>query len=161
MRALHKTRSPDEIPARPGPIASEAERAGRFGLHFLEMCAVMCLGGGLLIALFFAAAAFLGFSDLRQEAPALSALVIAAILAGVMVGWMRFRRMDWRPTLEMAGSSVVAGVLLVAGYWLGFVPERALVPSVCALACVAMVAVMLFRLPLYTSSHSAQGAQSE
>jgi hypothetical protein len=51
------------------------------------MCAVMCLGGGLLIALFFGAAALLGFSDLRQQAPVLSALVIAVILAGAMVAW--------------------------------------------------------------------------
>jgi hypothetical protein len=161
MRVLHKTRAPDKIPARHGPIPVEAERAARFGLHFLEMCAVMCLGGGLLIALFFGAAAFLGFSDLRQEDPALSALVVAVLLAGAMVGWMRFRRMDRRPTLEMAGSSVAAGVLLVVGYWLGFVPESALLPSVCVLACVAMVAVMLFRLPLYTSSHSAHRAHPD
>jgi uncharacterized membrane protein YfcA len=114
----------------------------------------MCLGGGLLIALFFGAAAFFGFSNLRQEAPALSACVIAVILAGVMVAWMRFRRMDWRPTLEMAGSSIAAGVVLIAGYWLDAVPESALVPGVCGLACVAMVGVMLLRLPLYSSSHT-------
>jgi hypothetical protein len=120
----------------------------------------MCLGGGLLIALFFGAAAFLGFSDLRQQAPVLSALVIAVILAGAMVAWMRFRRMEWRPTLEMAGSSIASGVLLIAGYWLGLVPESALVPSVCAVACLAMVAVMLFRVPLYSSSHTGHRAHA-
>jgi CDP-diglyceride synthetase len=114
----------------------------------------MCAGGGLLIALFFGAAAFLGFTDLRQQAPELSALVISVILAGTMVAWMRFRRMEWRPTLEMAGSSIAAGVLLIAGYRLDIVPESALVPGVCGLACVAMVAVMLFRVPLYSSSHT-------
>jgi hypothetical protein len=114
----------------------------------------MCVGGGLLIALFLGAAAFLGFTDLRQQAPELSALVISVILAGTMVAWMRFRRMEWRPTLEMAGSSIAAGVLLIAGYWLDIVPENALVPGVCGLACVAMVAVMLFRVPLYSSSHT-------
>ena len=114
----------------------------------------MCLGGGLLNVLFFGAAALLGISNLRQDAPALSALVIAVLLAGGMVAWMRFRRMEWRPTLEMAGSSIAAGALLIAGYWLGIVSESALVPSVCVLACVAMIAVMLFRIPLYSSSHS-------
>lgn len=62
--------------------------------------------------------------------------------------------MAWRPTLEMAGSSVGAGALLIAGYSIGIVSESALVPSVCGLACVAMIAVMLFRIPLYASSHS-------
>jgi hypothetical protein len=160
MRVLHDTRSPETAPVHEGPISGGAQRAGRFGRHFLEMCAVMCLGGGLLIALFFGAAALLGFSDLRQQAPVLSALVIAVILAGAMVAWMRFRRMAWRPTLEMAGSSIAAGVLLIAGYWLGLVSASALVPSVCAAACVAMVAVMLFRVPLYSSSHAGHRAHA-
>ena len=160
MRVLHDTRSPETAPVRDGRISGGAKRAGRFGRHFLEMCAVMCLGGGLLIALFFGAAALLGFSDLRQQAPVLSALIIAVILAGAMVAWMRFRRMAWRPTLEMAGSSIAAGVLLIAGYWLGLVSASAPVPSVCAAACVAMVAVMLFRVPLYSSSHAGHRAHA-
>jgi hypothetical protein len=142
------------VPVRRRRISAAAKPAGRFGLHLVEMCAVMCVGGGLLIALFFGAAAFLGFTDVRQQAPELSALVISVILAGTMVAWMRFRRMEWRPTLEMAGSSIAAGVLLIAGYRLDIVPESALVPAVCGLACVAMVAVMLFRVPLYSSSHT-------
>ena len=160
MPVLHDTRSPETAPVRDGRIQGGAKRAGRFGRHFLEMCAVMCLGGGLLIALFFGAAAFLGFSDLRQQAPVLSALVIAVILAGAMVAWMRFRRMAWRPTLEMAGSSIASGVLLIAGYWLGLVSESALVPGVCGVACVAMVAVMLFRVRLYSSSHAGHHAHA-
>lgn len=95
MRFPHTARSPERAPARDRSISATAKGAGRFGLHFLEMCAVMCLGGGLLIVLFFGAAALLGFSDLRQDAPALSALVIAVLLAGAMVTWMRFWRMEW------------------------------------------------------------------
>jgi hypothetical protein len=40
-----------------------------FVLHFLEMCVVMCLGGIVLSALVFGAAALLGYPDLRQTAP--------------------------------------------------------------------------------------------
>lgn len=123
-------------------------------MHFLEMCIVMCMGGGLLIGLFFAGASVLGFSDFRLDHPEWSALIVSVILAVAMVAWMRFRRMDWRPTLEMAGSSVAAGGALIVGYWVGIVSEEALVPSVCLLACVAMIAVMLFRIPLYTASHA-------
>ncbi|MGW5190735.1 hypothetical protein ACWEOO_15905 [Kribbella sp. NPDC004138] len=107
-----------------------------------------------MIAVFFGVASLLGFTELRQDAPALSALICSVILAGAMTGWMRFRRMEWRPTLEMAGSSVAAGVLLIVGYWTGIVSQEALVPSVCGLACVAMIAVMLFRLPLYSTGHA-------
>src|SRR3954470_13946514 len=93
-------------------IVAATKPVGLFGMHFLEMCLVMCLGGGLLIGLFFTAASLLGFSDLSQDAPVLSALVAATILAAVMVAWMRLRRMAWRPTLEMAATSVAAGVVL-------------------------------------------------
>ena len=153
MRVLHKTRPPERAPVRAGQTSDVAKPVGRFGFHFAEMCAVMCLGGGLLIGLFFGAATVLGFSEMREELPALSALIIAGILAGAMVVWMRFRRMSWRPTLEMAGSSVASGLVLIVGYWIGIVPDNALLPSVCLLACVAMHAVMLFRIPLYSSSH--------
>ena len=154
MQLQQSARPAEMAPVRHRRITGVAKPAGRFGLHFVEMCAVMCVGGGLLTALLFGAAAVLGFSDLRQERPALSAFFIAVILAGTMIAWMRFRRMEWQPTLEMAGSSIAAGMVLIAGYWLDIVPESALVPGVCGLACVAMVAVMLVRVPLYTSGHT-------
>ena len=156
MQVLHHTRSSQSGPThdRSGPDKI-AKPIGHFGVHFMEMCAVMCLGGGLLIALFFGAAALLGFSDLRTGSPALSAFIVSCILGAAMVAWMRFRRMDWRPTLEMAGSSVAAGIVLIVGFWVGLVSEAALFPAVCGLACVAMVIVMLFRLDLYSSGHAA------
>lgn len=154
MRGLHDTRTPKKARTSGEHFLGAAQPAARFGFHVLEMCAVMCIGGGLLIVLFFGAATLLGFSDLREQDPELSALIIAVILAGAMVGWMRFRGMEWRPTLEMAGSSIAAGMLLIAGSWVGLVPESALVPGVCGLACVAMVIVMLFRVGLYSSSHT-------
>ena len=64
--------------------------------------------------------------------------------------------MDWQPTLEMAGSSIASGVLLILGYWLGIISQAALLPSVCTVACLAMLAVML-RIPLYSSSHAGHG----
>ena len=70
-----------------------------------------------------------------------------------MVGWMCYRGMGWRPTLEMAGSSVASGFVLVLAYWLDFISASEVIPAVCGLACVAMLAVMLFRIPLYASSH--------
>lgn len=137
--------------ARHGPTTGTPEKVGRFALHTLEMCAVMCVSLGLLGLLAAGSAAALGFSDPRQTAPALSAVVVTLTLAGSMVAWMRFRRMAWRPTLEMAGSSVLAGAAMISGYSLGIVAATSLIPGVCGLACAAMIGVMLFRFPLYAS----------
>lgn len=149
MRLLHNPQAA-RAPARDGSSPGAAKQAIRFGVHVLEMCAVMCLGGGLLMVLFFGGASVLGYPDLPQTAPALSALTVATCLAASMVAWMRFRGMEWRPTLEMAGSSIAVGVLVIAGYWLGIVPGTVLI-QLCGVACVAMIAIMLFRFDLYAS----------
>ena len=55
--------------------------------------------------------------------------IVAAVLALSMVVWMRFRGTEWRPTLEMAGAAIAAGVVMIAGYWLGIVAENDLVQA--------------------------------
>jgi hypothetical protein len=124
------------------------------------MCAVMCASLALLGLLTFATTTALGLSDVRKAAPELSALVVAIVLAGSMVVWMRFRGTEWRPTLEMAASSLAAGVLMIAGYWGGIVAEKDLIGSVCGVACLGMITVMLFRFRLY-SSHTGHHAHAE
>jgi len=155
MKLMQSTRPPEATPVREGLVAGVAKPAGRFGLHVVEMCVVMCLALGLLGVVGGGAAVVFGISDVGQQVPALSAMVVASALGASMVVWMRFRGMAWRPTLEMAGSSVAAGVLMVGGYWAGIVAASVLVESVCGVACLAMVAVMLFRFPLYSSGHHA------
>jgi hypothetical protein len=82
--------------------------------HFLEMCAAMCVGGGLLNALIFVAGpALVGYPDLREKAPALALLLIALIYLAPMVAWMRFRGMPRRPILEMSGAVVALAVVLI------------------------------------------------
>ena len=85
-----------------------------FVRHFLEMCAAMCVGGGLLNALIFVAGpALVGYPDLREETPALALLVIALNYLAPMVVWMRFRGMPWRPILEMSGAVVALAVVFI------------------------------------------------
>lgn len=140
------------IPHR--PAGSFLQRLGRFGIHYLEMCMVMCVGAISLNVLFFGAAALLGYTDLPQRAPVLTVLVIAISLSLPMAAWMRFRRMEWRPTLEMSGSTMVAGLLLIAAYWLDIIAKDSLMGlQTGILACPLMLAVMLFRFPLYSTSH--------
>ena len=84
--------APRRAPVRDGPIEAAAKRAGRFGVHVLEMRVVMCVGLGVLDALFLGASAVLGLpDDVRQQVPELSAPIVAAVLALSMVVWMRFR----------------------------------------------------------------------
>jgi hypothetical protein len=160
MRVALHTRSPVSSAVREAPTAGVVRPAARFSLHVLEMCLVMCVSLALLGLLVVATTTVLGFSDVRETAPELSALVVAAVLAGAMVVWMRWRGMEWRPTLEMAAPALVAGVLMVAGYWMGIIAQRDLIGSVCGVACLGMIAVMLFRFRLY-STHTGHHAHSE
>ena len=149
MRALPIT--PRAGTAHGGDLRQAAGPVTRFVLHFLEMCVAMCLGGIVLSALVFGAAALLGHPDLRQTAPVLSTLVVSADLAVAMTVWMRFRRMAWRPTLEMAGATVLVGVLTVVGYQLGVIPDALMLQGVCGTACVVMLPVMLLRFGMYAA----------
>jgi hypothetical protein len=137
-----------------GPVAGVLQPVGRFVLHYLEMCLVMCLGAISLSVLIFGAAALLGYTDLPQRAPELTVLIIAINLSLPMAAWMRFRGMAWRPTLEMSGATMVAGLLLIVGYRLGIIAQSSLLElQTGILACPLMLAVMLVRFPLYSTSH--------
>jgi hypothetical protein len=155
MRSLLIPHRPHERAAiRHGPVAGFLQSVGRFALHLFEMCMVMCVGAILLSVLFFGAAAMLGYTDLPQQAPELAVLVIAINLSLPMAVWMRFMGMEWRPTLEMSGSTMVAGLLLIAAYWLDIVAKSSLMElQTGLLACPLMFAVMLFRFRLYSTSH--------
>jgi hypothetical protein len=153
-----RPRAPASEPVRDGGLAHDLRPIGRFGLHLLEMCMVMCGGAVVLSVLFFGAAGLLGYSDLPRTAPELSVFVIALNLSVPMVVWMRYRGMAWRPTLEMAGSTMVPGLALIVAYWMDLIARDSLVEVQTSLACPAMIAVMLLRFRLYSSSHSAHVA---
>lgn len=96
---------PPDRTALPG-IARALTPVGRFAVHLAEMCVVMCLGAVVLSAVFFGAAGLLGHDNMTQTAPELSVFVIALNLSVPMVGWMRYRKMDWQHTLEMSGATM-------------------------------------------------------
>jgi hypothetical protein len=128
--------------------------------HFLEMCVAMCVGGGLLNALIFVAGpAVVGYPDLREKTPALGLLLIALIYLAPMAAWMRFRRMPWRPVLEMSGAVVALAIVLFGLAAFGAISERDLRSSAlgfCGPACLVMLPVMLLRLDLYTGRTESQ-----
>lgn len=147
MRVRQTPHSGAATSARDGP----AQQAARFGLHFMEMCIVMCvtlIAGGVLVT---AVAIALDASNPITAAPGPTAAVATVALAGSMVVWMRHRSMPWQPTLEMAGVTLVAGALVLVGYAAGLVPAEQVVTGTCGLACLAMIPTMLFRFRLYAS----------
>jgi hypothetical protein len=135
--------------ASQGP-PSRLSQIGHFVWHFVQMCLACCIGGFTLCFLFFGSASLIGYPNLIQQVPELSTLVIAILVAVPMAAWMRFRGMEWRPTLEMAAAPIVLGVLLIALAWLGIVPKSSLIEWLTRLACPAMLIPMLLRLDLYT-----------
>lgn len=155
MREPYTNRAPGPVPVaeHAGPVV--LRQAARFLLHFLEMCAVMCIGGITLSLVVFQGAALLGYSDLPERAPGLSALLVAVNLSVPMVLWMRYRGMAWRPTLEMAGATMALGVVAVAGYALGAVAGKEVLEVVIRFACPVMLAVMLPRFRYYSARHGA------
>jgi len=102
---------------------SRLSQIGHFLWHFVQMCLACCIGGITLNVLFFVGAALIGYPDLIHRFPELSTLMIAFLLALPMAAWMRFRGMEWRPTLEMAATPIVLGVLLVCLAWLASSPR--------------------------------------
>jgi hypothetical protein len=77
-----------------------------------------------------------------------------------MVAWMRFRHHEWRPTLEMAGTSMATGIVLIALGSLGTIPVSDVFAWMTRLACPVMLVPMLLRLNLYTGEmdHHAHAA---
>ncbi len=125
-----------------------------FARHWLEMCVVMCVGGGILNGLLFLAGpALIGYPDLRQRSPVLAVLVSGLIYALPMAAWMRVRGMAWRPALEMSGGVIALAVVMIGAAGAGVVSGSSLrgwAMGFCGPACGVMFVVMLFRLDLYT-----------
>lgn len=135
------------------------KQVGRFLVHFAEMCGVMCAGAIVLNVAFFGGAALLGVDDFSQRFPELTTLVIAISLSLPMAFWMRWRGMQWRPTLEMSGSTMVVGLLLIVAFWLDVLAKDGLLEWQVRLACPVMLAVMLVRFRLY-AGHSGHPAKT-
>ena len=128
---------------------------GYFLLHFLEMCVVMCAGGiAILSALLRWAGPLIGYPEFKKQFPELSTTLLAIWLVVVMIIWMQLRRHDWRSTLEMASTSIVALPLLLIGARLSFIPSSRLYGLECGLACAFMIVPMLFRLDHYSGAHA-------
>lgn len=129
-------------------------RIGRFTLHYLEMCAPMCVGFAIGDLIYFWIAGVLGYSAPFEELPELSVLVVTFTMTAPMVAWMAYRGMPRRAIAEMAAVMPVLGAALLVLGWLSVLPRSELALSEHGLMMPAMLVPMLLRLDLYASKHS-------
>lgn len=135
---------------------------GRFAGEFALMCIAMCMGGALLSLLTFQVLAIAGSAELGRQVPELTIVILAVAITLPMTAYMQFRRHPVRHNLEMSGVSLLAGLLVVAGYWLAIVPRSVVVGTgifglMCGVMCLAMLLDMLIRAGHYTGRHAAAG----
>ena len=120
-------------------------QAGRFVLHYLEMCIPMCIGFAVGDLVYFWAAGLVGYSDPFTQLPVLSVFVVTLAMTAPMTAWMRYRPMPSRAIWEMsAAMPILALALLIVG-WLGVVPMGDLALLEHGLMMPVMLVPMLFR----------------
>jgi hypothetical protein len=136
------------------PPTQKGGRLGRFLLHYLEMCAPMCLGFAVGDLIYFGVARQFGYSQPFQELPTLSVLVVTFTMTAPMVVWMLYRGMPRRPVAEMAAVMPVLAVALLVLGWASALPMADLALTEHGLMMPAMLAPMLLRLDLYTTKHA-------
>jgi hypothetical protein len=131
---------------------------GHFLRHLGEMILAMLVGmvaGAAVFVLIFSTVLASTVSGMPQvevlnQFAVLICLVMALGMTMPMVAWMRFRGMEWRPTLEMAAAMAIPLVPIFGLLGLQLIPGARACGLYCAVMIPAMVVPMLFRLDLYT-----------
>lgn len=145
-----RTQGSHGVTAGPSRARRGLRATGHFVAHFFEMCAVMCVGLGLLDLAYLAMAQGAGYANPFVDLPVLSTCVIAFNMTAPMAAWMRFRGMEWRLINEMSAGMIAEAALLLVLYWLSVVPARDLFPLQHGLMMPAMLIPMFLRLDHYT-----------
>ena len=129
--------------------------------HYVEMVVVMFAG---MLALGLPGEAALqaigsGTSQLRDDAPSLVFLGMAATMTAPMVAWMRYRGHRWQPTLEMAASMIIPTFVAIGLLSAGVLGFEALLGLEHVAMLLGMLVAMLLRIDEYTShAHHAVAA---
>jgi hypothetical protein len=128
---------------------SRPRRTAHFMLHFLEMCAPMCIGFAVGDLVYFGAAARFGYSDPFSQLPELSVLIVTLTMTAPMTAWMLFRGMPRRATAEMSAVMPALAIALLALGWLAILSKGDLALLEHGLMMPAMLVPMFLRLDLY------------
>ena len=130
--------------------ATGLKRVGRFAVHYVEMCAAMCLGFAVGDALYFWLAGLAGYSTPFSELPVLSVVLVTLFMTAPMTAWMRYRGMPRRAIVEMSAAMPILAVALLALGWIGALSMSSLALAEHALMMPAMLIPMLLDLDSYT-----------
>ena len=153
---------PTERTSAPAPAATKGSVSrtvapvARFLAELGGMCAVMCIGGSVLSLASFAVGTALGYPNLAQQAPQLSAAIVTACLALPMAVYMAVRGHGRRHNVVMTGSTVGVGIVVIALLWSGAISAsgvpawHSLFGLICPPACLVMVVEMLFSFNTYS-----------
>jgi hypothetical protein len=157
MRTQPTERTPAPAPAATkSPVSRTVTPVARFLAELGGMCAVMCIGGSVLSLASFAVATALGYPNLAQQAPELSAAIITICLALPMATYMAVRGHGWRHNAVMTGSTIGVGIVVIALLWSGAISAssphtwHSLFGLICPPACLVMVAEMLLSFNMYS-----------
>jgi hypothetical protein len=126
--------------------------AATFIRHYIEMVVVMFAG---MLVLGLPGEAVLkalgsGTSALRDDAPAVVFLGMAATMTIPMVAWMRYRGHRWQPTLEMAASMIIPTLVAIALFATAVLSFGVLMGLEHVAMLLGMLVAMLLRLDEYT-----------
>lgn len=132
--------------SRPITVADRTSASARFPFEVMAMCAVMCVGGGLLSLAVFVG---LGASRLLPQWPSLAVLIVVVNLCVAMTIYMALRGRGWRHSVRMNAVTVAVGLVIMGAIWIGLLGPQAL-PTwgevfmiVCGPACVVMIIQMI------------------
>jgi hypothetical protein len=156
MRTQPVEKAPAPVAApRKNPSSRTVTPASRFFAELGRMCALMCVGGGILSFASFQVASWLGYPNLIHQAPELSAAIITIWLALPMAIYMAVRGHGRRHNLEMAVSTTAVGIAVIALLASGVIAAsslqwHSLFMLICGPACLIMIVEMLLSFNMYS-----------
>jgi hypothetical protein len=127
---------------------------GLFVAHFIEMCMAMCVGGIALNVVFFGVLGLFGVTYSQDQLPTFVLIAVGVNLAIAMAAWMRFRKHEWRLTLEMASTSIILALAVIGGAAIGLIDASDRLAAFTSLACPVMLIPMSLRWGLYAHPHA-------
>jgi hypothetical protein len=131
----------------------QGSRRGRhislFWRHFLEMLGAMAVGMVLTGAFFLSVVGLKTWDEVTTQYPTQALLAMAAGMTIPMVGWMLFRGMGPRNSLEMGGAMVLPVIPFLLLVWTG-VTTSAQCGAYCIVTVIAMLALMRYRRSEYS-----------
>ncbi|MGB2566955.1 hypothetical protein ACPFP2_00665 [Micromonospora citrea] len=127
----------------------------RLSWHFVEMVAAMFIGMAVLGMAARLALALLGHADVLDRLEARVVVMMLSMGTGMTV-WMSYRRHRPAGIVEMNVAMLLSFAVLLVPFWVGALPESAVMTGGHVLMLPAMALVLLRRRGEYANSHDTE-----